>query len=362
MGNGQTCGERSRTIANQQTQLPVTNNKLPISNLQSQTPLVSIITPSYNQAPYLEQTIRSVLIQDYPNLEYIVVDGGSTDGSVAIIQKYAGHLDWWESEPDSGQAEAINKGFARANGEIVAWLNSDDLYLPNAIAKAVTELQDHPEVGMVYGNAVTIDQDGRPLNDLVFGDWGLEELASFEIICQPAVFMRREALELVGYLDRSFHFLLDHHLWLRIAQQAKIRHVPKVWAFARHHAAAKNVARAGEYGEEAYRILAWIDTQTELIPIVEHNRQRVQAGAHRFNARYLLDGGQAWPALKAYALSLIAHPPTALREWHRILFAELSILGLGWLGKIYYAVRQKRLPVSMRGLGIENVNMLYEKH
>ena len=175
--------------------------------------LVSIITPSYNQASYLEQTILSAIEQDYSPLEYLIVDGGSEDGSLEIIRKYAGRLAWWVSEPDAGQAEAINKGLARARGEIVAWLNSDDLLLPGAVARAVSALEANPELGMVFGDAISIDARGKPLNRLAFNDWGLPEFMRFRIICQPAAFMRKATLDRAGYLDPSFHYLLDPE-WL----------------------------------------------------------------------------------------------------------------------------------------------------
>ncbi len=320
---------------------------------------VSIITPSYNQAEYLGQTLRSVIQQAYPNLEYIVVDGGSTDGSVEIIRRYEEHLAWWVSEPDRGQADAINKGLRRASGEIVAWLNSDDLYAPGAVAQAVQVFQNHPEVGLVYGNAVTFDQGGHPLNDLEFGDWGLEGLLAFRIICQPAVFMRRTRLVEAGYLDESYHFLLDHHLWLRIARLAPTLHVPQVWAFARHHSQAKNVAQAAAFGEEAYRLLDWAMTQPDLRKRISPHRREILAAAHRFNARYLLDGGQAGPALKSYLRSLLAHPPTALQEWHRMLFSAISLVGLGSLGRWYYQRKRGKIPASVLRMGIQNINDLY---
>jgi glycosyltransferase involved in cell wall biosynthesis len=123
----------------------------------SEFPLVSIITPSYQQAAFLEQTMKSVLEQDYPNIEYLVADGGSVDGSVEIIQRYADRLAWWVSEKDHGQGEAINKGFTRAKGKYIAWVNSDDFYMPGAIRSAVAELEAHPDVGMVFGDVKVVE-------------------------------------------------------------------------------------------------------------------------------------------------------------------------------------------------------------
>jgi len=211
-------------------------------------PLVSIITPSFNQARYLEQTIQSVLGQDHPRIEYIVVDGASTDGSVEIVKKYADKLAWWVSEKDSGQAEAINKGLVRATGEIVAWLNSDDYYLPGTVSAAVKVFDENPDVVLVYGNMLAVDERGNPFNTLTYKQLFLQDLLCFQIIGQPAVFFRRSVLEKAGMLDPTFHFLLDHHLWIRIAGHGKILHVDQTWSAARYHAEAKNRAKAAEFG------------------------------------------------------------------------------------------------------------------
>ncbi len=206
-------------------------------------PRVTVITPSYNQAAFLEQTIQSVLDQAYPNLEYMIVDGGSTDGSVEIIRKYADKLAWWVSEKDSGQGEAINKGFARASGDLVAWLNSDDLHLPGMIAAAVEAFEAHPEAGLVYGDVLSIDGSGQPINLMKFKPYTLADLMEFRIISQPGVMMRREILAQAGFLDQSYHYLLDHELWLRMARLAGMVYIPRQLAAARFHAAAKNLSQ-----------------------------------------------------------------------------------------------------------------------
>ena len=304
-------------------------------------PLVSIITPSFNQALYLEQTIQSVLAQDSPSLEYIIVDGGSTDGSLDIIRKHANQLAWWVSEPDSGQADALNKGLQRASGEVVAWLNSDDLYLPGAVSAAVQALEANPAAGMVFGDAVTIDEKGTELNPLVFGNWGLQELMRFRIICQPAVFMRRAALEEAGYPDPAYHFLLDHLLWIQIARRSPVCHVAACWAAARHHPAAKNVRQAAGFGQEAFRILQWMQAQPDLQPQLKKDRRRIEAGAYRLNARYLLDGGQPAESLRSYLSALWRSPRFTLQHWRRMLYALASLAGAGSLAERY---SHRRLP------------------
>ena len=292
---------------------------------------VSIVTPSFNQAEYLEDTIQSVLAQDYPNLEFIIVDGGSTDGSVEIINKYTDHLTWWISERDRGQADGINKGLRRARGDIVAWLNSDDIYLPGAIQAAVDIFDANHGLGMVFGDAISIDREGHPLNRLSFGDWGLTELLRFQIICQPAVFMRRSALEQVGYLDDTFHFMLDHHLWMRIAARFEIKHAAQIWAGARYHVLAKNVAQSEAFATETYRAVSWLKENPEFSTRFEADRRRILGGANRLAGRYLLDGGLPGAALIAYGKAMLYWPSYAIKHWGRMSFAFLNLLGLGKL-------------------------------
>ncbi len=305
------------------------------------TPLVSIVTPSYNQAAFLEQTILSVLNQDHAAIEYLVVDGGSTDGSVDIIRKHEKRLSWWVSENDRGQADAINKGLKRAKGEIIAWLNSDDVYLPGVVRKAVETMTANSNAAMVHGDVLAVNGAGNPINLMRYGSWGLRGLMRFQIIGQPAVFMRRSALLQAGLLDLQYHFLLDHQLWLRVAQHGEVIYVPETWAQARYHAAAKNIAQAAGFGAEAYKIVEWMRHEPGLAVSFEDDKKKIMAGAHRINARYLLDGGQNKAAIGAYWKSLRADTRVALKEWHRMVYAFLAILGLGSIKSIFFKLRRK---------------------
>jgi len=305
--------------------------------------LISIITPSYNQADFLEKTLTSVLEQDYPEIEYLVVDGGSSDGSVEIIRRYAAKLAWWVSEADSGQACAINKGFARAKGEIVAWLNSDDYYLPETLSTVARLFAEHPEAGIIYGDVLSVNAAGEPIHVQRFRPYTLDDLMAFNIISQPAVFMRRSLLEKVGYLADDYHLLLDHHLWLRMAQHAPLFYTPQILAAARYHENAKNIAKAADFGKEAFKIVAWMQTEPALTARFEQHKAEILAGAHHLDAFYLVEAKQMRAALAAYGRAFRQHPATALKSWKRILYALLSTLGLSRVRAIYLKARKKNL-------------------
>lgn len=180
-------------------------------------PLVTVVTPSYNQGRFLEETIRSVLLQGYPDLEYIILDGGSNDESVDVTRKYERWLTAWVSEPDGGQSEALNRGFRMAQGETIGWLNSDDTYLPGAIQAAVEFLEFHPEVALVYGFCPYVNEDGGQIGMYPTQEFDLNNLCSVDFIAQPASFFRSRALSDVGFLDETLQYAMDYDLWLRMA-------------------------------------------------------------------------------------------------------------------------------------------------
>jgi glycosyltransferase involved in cell wall biosynthesis len=207
-------------------------------------PLVSVVTPSYNQGRYLRDTIESVLGQGYPNLEYIVIDGGSADASLGVLKAYAGDPRLrWLSEPDRGQSDAINKGFARSRGDILAWLNSDDTYLPGAIAGQVRELLADPAAGAVYADAQYTDAAGRPLTRLYGRPYSPLALLRLEIPAQPTVFLRRELVAAIGPLSLARRYSMDSDYWARAARVAPFRQSRALVATYRLHAESKTIGQ-----------------------------------------------------------------------------------------------------------------------
>ena len=205
------------------------------------TPKISIITPSYNQGQFLEETILSVLNQDYPNLEYIIIDGGSTDNSVDIIKKYEDHLAYWVSEKDRGQTHAINKGFRRATGDIVNWLNSDDLLEQGELKTLAKEIEKNPSADFYFGDFSVIDNEGKKLFSRKCCPYQFATLFwGRQLSSQPAVFFRRDLLENIGYLDESLNFCMDTEFWIRSAYNgAKFHQVKSNLGITRVHADAK---------------------------------------------------------------------------------------------------------------------------
>ena len=221
----------------------------------SSLPLVSIITPSFNQARYLDATIQSVLLQDYPRIEYMIVDGDSNDGTINVIKKYQSNLAWWVSEKDKGQTDALNKGFARAKGEILAWLNSDDTYEPGAVSAAVRYLQEHPEVGMVYGDCNFINESGRVIGKFDSAQTSYRLLRQgYSHIPQQTMFFRADLWKQVGPLDPSFYFAMDYDLWTRIAARSEIKYVPQTWANFRLHTSGKTILADDRCWPEMIRV------------------------------------------------------------------------------------------------------------
>ncbi len=219
-------------------------------------PLVTIVTPSYNQAEYLEETILSVLGQTYKNIEYILIDGDSQDGTLEIIKKYEKKLTRWISEKDKGQTDAINKGFALANGDILGWINSDDTLLPNAVEEAVAFLQANPRIGLVYGDANYIDENSSVIGSFPAAQTDLSKLRrGYVHIPQQASFFRKNLWDQVGPLDDSFFFAMDYDLWTRLAAISELKYIPgSLWANFRLHADAKTIAADDRCWPEMLRV------------------------------------------------------------------------------------------------------------
>jgi glycosyltransferase involved in cell wall biosynthesis len=219
-------------------------------------PRISIVTPSYNQAQFLEETLRSVLLQNYPNLEYIVMDGGSNDGSVDIIRKYEKHLAYWTSEKDGGAADAIAKGFERATGSIMAYLNSDDPYRPGAFSAVIRVFQEHPECDFVFGNTYWTDPGGSVLAERRQTPfWPASYLYGGADMQQPSTFWRRELYLKAGGADPSFAFAFDTDLFCRfIARGARFRHLNRFLSCYRIHPESKSSTLMVKRDQELARI------------------------------------------------------------------------------------------------------------
>ena len=225
-------------------------------------PKISIITPSYNQDQFLEETIQSVLSQNYPNIEYIIIDGGSTDNSVDIIKKYEKSLAFWVSEKDNGQTYAINKGLKMCSGDIIAYINSDDIYMVGAFEYIAKFFNENPKYDMVYGDCYIINENSKVIRkklELDF-DYLMGCFIGFGIIIpQPTVFFARAVFEKIGFFNEKYNYAMDAEYWARIATVSKIEHISKYLASFRVHTASKTKIHLQEtnnrYSEESIQLI-----------------------------------------------------------------------------------------------------------
>jgi glycosyltransferase involved in cell wall biosynthesis len=259
---------------------------------------ISVVTPSYNQAVFLERTIRSVIDQNYPNLEHIVIDGGSNDGSVEIIKKYADRFAYWVSEKDKGQTDALNKGFVRCTGDILCWLNSDDTFLPGALNRVAAAAEQNPDSNFFLGDIHYIDAQDRLLGIKRYSPiHRANVLLEGMVFSQPATFWRKSLMDRVGLLDASIKFSMDYDLFCRMAPFANYKYIDAYLATYRLHETSKtctiaNVGRAEakvqmqKYGDPVYP--KW--KQRLLIPALK--AERVLYHLSRFRLGYL--ARQTW--------------------------------------------------------------------
>ncbi len=294
----------------------------------SDVPMVSVVVPCLNRAHFLRPTIDSILEQDYPALECIVVDGGSTDGTVDLLRTYGSRVRW-VSEPDKGHANAINKGWRMSRGQILAWLNADDVYATRDAARlASAYLASHPEACVVYGRCGAIDGDGRQIGMSHFHEFDLaySVLTCDHCIPQPAAFIRRDALEKVGWLDEDFYQKKDHELWLRLAAVGDLCAIPEMLAHARHHSG--NLGYQGDSSADACvqlteKFLSSASAPAEL----RARRSEALSNAHLHGLLYAWGNGHHLRKTVSFlARAILLYPPNTFHALRRTASVVLSDL------------------------------------
>lgn len=272
-------------------------------------PRISIVTPSYNQARFIEETIRSALLQGYPNLEYLILDGGSTDGSVEIIKKYERWLIYWVSEPDKGQSNAINKGWRQATGELVTWLNSDDVYMPAALQSVAQSWRDENTVGFIHGHAQCVDIDGKPIakSGVIGAPFDFRKsLLNAENCVAVSAFVSRTALGEIGYLDTNLHMTMDWDLWLRLGSRFESTFVSEILLKYRWWSNSKTASQWSR--PEAVKIVKKFFRENDLRSLDKTAKRKALAAAYGEEANKYYLAKNYHNFRKTLLLSLIYDP------------------------------------------------------
>lgn len=320
-------------------------------------PAISIVTPNYNQGQFIEETIRSVLLQGYPNLEYIIVDGGSTDESIEVISKYQMWFAYWVSEKDRGQAHAVNKGLRKSQGEIIAYLNSDDTYLSGTVQQAVGFFVEHKGVDIIYGDCAVLNEKNHTVSKWHSEDFDLFALLCQNFIYQPTVFMRRRVLDLVGYFDEGLSYAMDLDYWYRAASRAKFAYCPGERAVFRVTCDSKTGGSWVPFVQEEERVLErFFGASTD--QTIRKWRKRVLARHYYYSAQELYRRKELSAArhvfIKGMRLDLFS-----VRTWlgllavidtymHTRIFAEIVSI---WA--VIRGFAQKRYEKIIKGLNLQ---------
>lgn len=289
---------------------PLFDEKI-ILKKDSSYPKISIITPSYNQAEFLEKSILSVLNQKYPNLEYIIIDGGSTDSSLEIIKKYEKYLDYWISEKDKGQADAINKGWALSTGKVLGWLNSDDIYNAGAIYNIATALKKYPNCRILFGDCMVINRFEEKISVKYPKNYVEKDLLLGKSLPQPSVFIHREVLNEIGYLNPSFHYALDWEYFLKAfwyyPKNARI-YIPLILSMSREYEGTKS--RTGLYRRvnERRKVLSKYFKEKILYRISPDLQRRCWANTYWGQGANEFLAGFYWKALQSVLYAIIHDP------------------------------------------------------
>jgi len=270
-------------------------------------PRISIITPSFNQGRFIEETIRSVLLQGYPNLEYIIIDGGSTDNSVEIIRQYEPWLTFWVSEKDRGQSHAINKGLNRSRGEIFAYLNSDDIYLPGTINRIFRHFNIYDDVGVMYGDCRLINEESKTINRWRSRTFDLISELCINFIYQPTSFLSRGVLETIGYFDETLHYTMDIDYWYRAGNHFKFDYIPKELACFRITGENKTGGSPVKTIDERKRVInRYIYNCKD--QFIKKNRRRILSWHHYHAGEQLYSNSEFWTAIREFLTGIQLDP------------------------------------------------------
>jgi glycosyltransferase involved in cell wall biosynthesis len=317
-------------------------------------PVVSVVTPCLNQEKFIAETIRSVLLQGYPELEYIIIDGGSTDGSVEVIKEYEPWLTYWISEPDRGQSHAVNKGWKRAHGEILGWVNSDDTYNPGALGYAAGTLQHNPAVSMVYSDMNYIDVSSKVIYRLRSQPYDFHKLLLDNYVTQSTVFLRREVLDRVGLLDERYRLIMDHELWLRIGRANKVAYLPgAVLANLRiYPETTSNRFRVDRY-IEALRLLDTVFSDQTVPETARQVRRKEYGRCYMHLASALVAKERYSEVLPWLTRAIITYPHQLWRDWFlcislltKTLLGTSGVRAVRALRRLALATWQKRVDAG----------------